>query len=371
VQSAQPGWRIEVADTGIGIEAGKIGSIFSPFVQADLSTTRRFGGTGLGLAICRRLVEAMGGTIGVESTPGEGSLFWIEVTLAACRPMSSAQEQPSALNDGVSPSLNILLAEDNPVNQQLVGELIRRMGHQVTCVSDGRAAVQAFAAGRFDLVLIDMQMPEMDGPEAATAIRSLGGRAVQIPIVALSADESAQRFSRYQSARFDAFVSKPINTAKLTGVLMGVRSANGTPSDGATVSQGRCLPVLDPTTLAQLGEALGPARVDQLLCMLCADVGERSLAIREMVEKGDLAEARRSAHSLRGAALPLGAMRLAEAARSLESETSDGIRSARELLLIANETIGEINCYRLQQQERDVRKISGWGDAPDAGRVEI
>jgi PAS domain S-box-containing protein len=368
VQSSEPRWRIEVADTGIGIDAEKIGAIFSPFVQADLSTTRRFGGTGLGLAICRRLVEAMGGTIGVESTPGKGSLFWIEVTLAA---MPSAHKQPSAWNDCASPSLDILLAEDNPVNQQLVAELIRRMGHQVTCVSDGRAAVEAFAAGQFDLVLIDMQMPEMDGPEAATAIRSLGDRAAQIPIVALSADEAAQRISRYHSARFDAFVSKPINAAKLTGVLMGLRSANGRSCDGLTMSQSECLPILDATTLIQLGEALGPNRVDRLLGMLSADAGDRSLAIKEMVEKGDILEARRSAHSLRGAALPLGAMRLAEAARLLEREAADGIRSAEELLLVANETIGEISCYRLQHQERDDRQISGWAGAPEAGRAEI
>lgn len=205
--------RIEVVDTGVGIAHDAINRLFEPFIQADISTTRRFGGTGLGLAISKRLVEAMHGEIGVESVEGQGTTFHVAVTLDA------GAERPSRAvpaRKTVARPLSILLAEDNQINRALVEALVRKEGHRIRSVENGRLAVEAAASEPFDVILMDMQMPEMDGLAATRTIREGGGRSAGAPIIALTADASAERRRFYDHAGLTEFLTKPINSDLLS-----------------------------------------------------------------------------------------------------------------------------------------------------------
>jgi signal transduction histidine kinase len=194
--------RFEVEDTGIGITPEQQTRLFEAFVQADTSTTRRFGGTGLGLAISKRLVEAMGGAIGLFSIPGAGSTFWFTVRV---RPGSLPAAEVLPVHDvAATGPLDVLVAEDNETNRQLLVEVLQRLGHRVTAVANGREALDALAASPFDLVLMDIQMPIMDGAAAARAIRALPAPAASTPVIALTADVLPESRARYGAAGFDA-----------------------------------------------------------------------------------------------------------------------------------------------------------------------
>jgi two-component system sensor histidine kinase/response regulator len=214
-----------VKDTGVGIPQEKLELIFDSFSQADLSTTRQFGGTGLGLTISRNLVEMMGGRIWAESQLGKGSCFHFTVRLgtpleSAVHPaISPAASEPAMREDG-SHSLTILLAEDNPVNQKVAMRMLEKRGHHVVLATDGREALDALAQRSFDLVLMDVHMPEMDGLEATRAIRErekLTGS--HQPIVAMTASAIKGDSERCIAAGMDDYISKPIDIARLDEVL--------------------------------------------------------------------------------------------------------------------------------------------------------
>jgi PAS domain S-box-containing protein len=205
--------RFEVADTGIGVPADRQHLLFQNFSQIDRSTTRRYGGTGLGLVICKRLAEAMGGSIGVVSEAGKGSLFWF--TIAAT---TVAREEPAVLSLPAAvphQAARVLVAEDVRVNQILVEAILRNAGHEVALVPDGAAAVAAVAERDFDLVLMDMEMPVMNGVSATKAIRALDAPARDIPIIALTANAMAEEASRCRAAGMNAHLAKPIDRAQL------------------------------------------------------------------------------------------------------------------------------------------------------------
>jgi PAS domain S-box-containing protein len=210
---ATPALLFEVEDTGPGIAPENLHVLFREFSQVDRSITRRYGGTGLGLAICKRLIEAMpGGRIDVDSELGRGSRFWFQVALApvAAPPGAVEKTGPRAPTPAAAPA-RILVAEDNTVNQMVVKHMLTRAGHEVVIVGNGRAAVQAVQAEAFDLVLMDMEMPEMDGISAARAIRQLAGPARAIPIVALTANAMAVEIARCMDAGMSEHLSKPID----------------------------------------------------------------------------------------------------------------------------------------------------------------
>jgi PAS domain S-box-containing protein len=218
------GLRFEVRDTGLGIPDEVLPSLFHAFQQADSSTTRRFGGTGLGLAICRRLVEAMGGEIGVESRLGLGSLFWFELRLKSATPpppLAAPAILPVAASTPAKTErpLRILVAEDNPVNRLLLSTRLRRARHHVVVVEDGVQAVEAARSERFDLVLMDMQMPELDGAGATRQIRQLPEPHRSVPIVALTADALPGFKEQYMQSGLDDYLTKPVDWSALDQVL--------------------------------------------------------------------------------------------------------------------------------------------------------
>ena len=219
---ANPVVHVVVADTGIGIAADKRELIFEPFAQADGSLVRRHGGTGLGLAICARYVEMMGGRIWVESEPGAGSRF--HFTARFGRASDSASQDIStppvaARTEPVRP-LTVLLAEDNAVNQKLAVRLLEKRGHRVAVAATGVEALEAFARQSFDAVLMDVQMPDMDGLQAAAEIRARErGTGVHIPIIAMTAHAMRGDRERCLAAGMDAYVVKPIRPEELFGAL--------------------------------------------------------------------------------------------------------------------------------------------------------
>jgi PAS domain S-box-containing protein len=210
--------RIEVSDTGIGIEGGKIDNLFDRFTQADATVSRRYGGTGLGLAICKRTIELMGGEVGCESRPGQGSTFWFEVVLPRAEALIEETEAPApAVPDA---PLRMLLVEDVAVNRELISTLLAPFDVTIETAENGLLAIEAMQRGVFDLVLMDVQMPVMDGLTAARAIRALPATHAQsTPIIAMTANVLPEQVQKCLDAGMDDHLGKPISPAALLAVL--------------------------------------------------------------------------------------------------------------------------------------------------------
>ncbi len=217
--------RFDITDTGIGLTQKAQSKLFNKFAQADSSVTRKYGGTGLGLAISKKLAALMGGKIGVESTPGSGSTFWF--TIRCTRGDSAAVTDDTLPAGGTDPvegnmtehGLRILVAEDNHVNQMVMKAIFGKTGHHVDMVNNGMEAIAAVMRCRYDLVLMDVQMPEMDGVTATKKIRTLPGEAKDIPIIAVTANAMAGDRETYLDAGMTDYISKPVSLQKLSGVI--------------------------------------------------------------------------------------------------------------------------------------------------------
>ena len=333
---------LAVIDSGIGISQHDQEKLFAPFVQAEASTSRRFGGTGLGLTISRKVIEAMGGKLALRSQLGVGTIAEVVLTLPTATMPARAEgavpapEMVGADGEAIRPRrLDVLVAEDNPVNQMLLSAILRRQGHHPTCVGNGREAVAAAAARSYDCILMDMQMPEMDGPDATRAIRARGPNA-DTPIIAITADASPDRRAVYEEAGLTDFMTKPIDSAalgaKLTmiarprrlAVVVGgaeLRRIGGAkvepPSnDGHATADARA--PFDEVQLAQIREVLGDERLATLMRLFTSELEHRPAAIRSLAARGNLAGVQNQAHSLRGAASSIGGVLVGEAAALVE-----------------------------------------------------
>ncbi|HZH29025.1 MAG TPA: CHASE3 domain-containing protein [Azospirillaceae bacterium] len=272
------GVRFAVSDTGAGVPGDKMEALFLDFSRAARTGTRGEGGTGLGLAISKRLAERMGGSIGVSSVEGAGATFWIDLPLPAGCPDRVARSKSSA--EAAGRPLRVLLADDVEPNRVLAARVLERAGHAVVAVADGAEALEAARGGGFDVVVLDVQMPVMDGVEAARHIRALGGAAGAVPILALTAGALRSEAVRCREAGMDAHMAKPFEPAALVAQVRDLTAV-------VAETEGECgldhpePPVAhrDPGRLAKLAEVLGLDEASAFLNATAAGLRERADAL--------------------------------------------------------------------------------------------
>ena len=319
--------RFSVEDSGIGLSGEQSARLFKSFAQADSSTTRQYGGTGLGLSISKRLVELMGGEIGVESMPGRGSTFWFTATFQrapahAEAPVAAKPAPPANLRGA-----RVLLVEDNAINQQVAAELLGSAGVTVDIAGNGLEAVRAVRAQRYDAVLMDVQMPVMDGLQATEAIRQIESLK-SLPIIAMTASVLRGDRDRCLQVGMNDYISKPINVERMLSTLarwIPERDAAATAPEPAAMpppAAGAVLPeTLDGFDLADGLKRVGGDRAlyRRLLLQFREHSANAANDIRAALAAGDRSAAKSAAHTLKGVAGNLSATALYKAAQKLET----------------------------------------------------
>ena len=329
--------RFEVEDNGIGIPAKKQGIIFDSFAQADSSTTRKYGGTGLGITISRQLVQMMGGQMGLESSEGLGSLFWFTLTLdleEAVAPDTDCRDNGLGSDPGV---LRILVAEDYPTNQKVVMAFLKNAGFTTELAANGREAVEAFKRSDFHLILMDIQMPEMDGFQATRAIREHeSGTGQRIPIVALTAHATTQDRSACLDAGMDDYISKPIRRAELLEKLRQLVGLRPPSQPACPPGEPESDSILDFNALAGDFDGDTPEAM-ALVQEFCEECGRQISLMTEAAASGDLGVIAKNAHAIKGGAGNLYAGELSKAAATLEILALEGgdIHQSLEILIKA------------------------------------
>ncbi len=327
--------RFEVSDTGVGIPQEALARIFESFEQADTSVTRRYGGTGLGLTLCKGLVELMQGEIGVRSTPGLGSSFWFTVLL---NPAKAPQEEQAPDRQSEPVALGgkrFLLVEDNEVNQMVAKGMLKMMGVEVQAAANGAEALALIQKQDFDLVLMDIHMPEMNGYEATARIRALEQGKAHVPIIALTADVMPEDIQRCFDSGMDDYLTKPFEFSALQEKIgHWLRRAEPEP-ETAPQPETTEAPVenaLDSNTLSFLQQAMGE-KLKSLIQLFIEQSGKRIQDMRDCLAKHEIQQLKNQAHALKGSSGSLGAKKLAAACHRLEHiEQQNVSRQAEELV---------------------------------------
>ncbi len=329
------GLTFEVRDTGIGIPADVLASLFQPFRQGDSSTTRRFGGTGLGLTISRRLIELMSGEIAVESQPGFGSAFRFTIPIIS-RPTAAPASLPDAAAPAAAPEpIRILVAEDNLINQKVTLGQLRKLGYAPDVVGNGAEALEALARASYDVVLMDCQMPVMDGFQATRELRRREGSERHTVVIALTAHAMESSRRECIEAGMDAYISKPVDTAELAAMLGGWKrlAAGEERADavGSRESDHELPPrdgiILDPATIAglrMLSEGSESSLLNELIELFLNDAPPRVVALRQAIEREEVKQVMQLSHKLNGGSGVLGAMRMVELLTEIERASGAG-----------------------------------------------
>jgi signal transduction histidine kinase/HPt (histidine-containing phosphotransfer) domain-containing protein len=340
-----PQLELAIADTGIGMSADQIEHLFQPFTQADLSTTRRFGGTGLGLAICRRLASLMGGTIRVDSLPGEGSTFTVALPLLPCEAPPSEtvssrtlrpiwpQELPAQADAAFALGRLVLVAEDHPINRDVLARQLARLGLGAEMAVDGEQALALWQARWHSLILTDCHMPNRDGYDLAKAVRAEEA-ALDLPrtaILAVTASVAPEEIARCLEAGMDECLAKPIETETLAAALArwlpawpkGVATAPAPDTTLRTASPLPASPLLDPRPLLELvgGDTLEARAFLRKFASISRPILE---AMERAATAGDTVAVKDGAHKLKSSARAVGAASLADLAALLESAGKAG-----------------------------------------------
>jgi signal transduction histidine kinase/HPt (histidine-containing phosphotransfer) domain-containing protein len=329
--------RIEVSDTGTGIPPDKLHTIFESFTQADNSSTRKHYGTGLGLAICKHLVERMNGRIWVESREGHGSTFSFEVALPVAHEAPPAPQAKAAPKADMGP-LTILLAEDNLINQMFAIEILEQDGHSVIAVANGAEALETLSETRVDVVLMDIQMPEMDGLEATRRIRAgeISGIPKDLPIVAMTAHALKGDRERFLQSGMDGYLSKPVGSEDIQKALQQVLGGKDKSTEGPVSGSS----ILNEQWL--LDKARGNRDFLKKLFAVFVDQQPGKIAeMRQSLDGGDLVQVGFMAHTLKGGAATMGAEVLKDRAFELEkaAKAGDSGLAAREI----EQMLGELD----------------------------
>ncbi|HIJ81660.1 MAG TPA: response regulator [Desulfuromonadales bacterium] len=335
--------RFGVSDTGIGIPEARRAAIFSPFTQVDGSTTRKYGGTGLGLAICKQLAELMDGTIGVESEEGVGSTFWFTARFekqpeGVCGEVRAAARLPEASAEHIHRELRILLTEDNIINQKVALGLLNKLGHRADVANNGLEAVRMLEQGNYDLVLMDCQMPEMDGFEATTVIRDPASAVLDhtVPIIAMTANAMKGDRERCLEAGMNDYLSKPVRREELLAAInavvkSGISAADGSEQLPAATEEVSVL-LFDEAALLERFEG-DRDFIGMILGDAYQDISGQLEQIRELSSGDDRITIRRLAHTMKGLAATIGTEPLRSAALMVETAAKEGeMDSVRELL---------------------------------------
>lgn len=360
---------LEVSDTGIGIAPDKLGAIFEAYVQAEASTTRHYGGTGIGLSICRRLAEAMGGTISVASTPGRGSTFQVRLPLVAVSvtpphpagwlpDRRATRSEDGQVGSRSNSGLRVLAADDTAISRDVLVEALSRLGADVTSVANGREAVHAYTRCDFDLVILDGSMPVLSGYDAAREIRAFDMAAGRdrVPILALTGHIVGPEAGAWAAADMDARLTKPFTLEQLRSTIEQLTASPETgfapvspPAIALDELPGDLPPLVDHAAIADISQidAESADLLVRLVRLFFEHVPPAVAAVRAAIETQAPDATARTAHALRSMASSMGAVRLARHAATIETAAVGGELDRCEGLLqeldeIVSQTIREL-----------------------------